>query len=890
VGIGLSTPDELCAHARRSGYQSLALTDVNGTYGFLEFHLAAKKYGLKPIYGSVVYHTSLLDPGRERYRFTIVAGSTTGLKNVAALTTLSAAAFDAGGGLSVEQIAEHSLDVFLFVGTTASEPASHMLEGDTDGAFKTLVQLREIFADRVFVEIQDHGDNDEKVLAQKMLALADQSGLQPILTQQIRYTNPAMRDAYSLLHGIRYPHAEDDFFKIDDPHPDRSLHPASEMQHFHHTYPEAYNNTDSVVQRIPGDLFEQIDQPVGLLERWGDSRESLIDRCREGFYRKYRNLSNAEMVHYQSIIDREVSDITGAGLISTFLLHHHIISRLRQAGITLGPATGVNLQSLCAYLLDITSYDPYSYDERFRPLFDPRVETMAELELQLISEERERVAAILRNLVGSDCFAYVPAVERITPSRALRMVAKVVAIGESDLAKVLSVIARHPGVALRQLPEEDKELGRLHARSSTVRETLHRAAMIEGLPSGFMKSRRSAALSSTPLTHCFAHTVDGETNDVFLHASRDVLPMGPIFRIDFTMLNALTVTHKVDKMLETKGLSYGWDRFPTNARAVWREIQRGDPTGIFLFEGQTVQQLREDFELRSVEDLTNLLTLMRTRGGEKTLAERIRAFQRGEIISGSDPPETYRILKSTRGHIMYDEQLRDILSTLAEVSDIDALEMLNDAKAIDPATLSQVRGRLMRGMADHDVPLESAMTWFERVLYFAKHSLRRERVLADAILVYKMFYLKSYHPAEFYAALLSSHHAHERRRAKYLEQLRGTQLLLELDVNKSLYDFAPERGRVRVGFSSVPGVSVETLNQIVKLRGKRGFRSMNDFVRRTAGKGLPRKEIQKLVEAGAFDALSDSREDIGEAVKEAGRKATAAEKARKKGQMELPFD
>lgn len=889
VGVGLSTPQELCAQAHRAGYESLALTDVNGTYGFLEFHLAAKKYGLKPLYGAVVYHTSLLDPGRDRYPLTLIAASATGLKHVATLTSLSAAAFESGGGLSFDLLGEHSLDVFALAGTSAGEAAARALEGDDEGASKVLARLWDAFGQRTFVEIQDHGDKEEKMLAQRLLSLAERASLDPVLTQQVRYASPGMQEAYALMHDIRYPHAEEDFFKIDDPNPDRSLRAASEMRRYATLYPDAYANAVRLANQVPGDLFEDIDDPVGLLGRRTRSRESLVDRCRESLHRKFRNLSDTEVTQYQLIIEREVNTITNAGLISTVLLHHYIVARLRRAGVALGPATGTNLQSLCAYLLDITSYDPYGYDERFRPMFDARAETMAELEIQIASEEREKAATVLRNLAASGSFAYVPAVERITPARAIRAVATVMEVGEEELAQVLGVIARHPGVALAELPEEDRQLGGIYKRSAPVRELLHRAAMIEHLPSGFMKSRRSAALSSTALTNCLAHTVDAETGDVFVHASRDVLPVGPIFRIDFTLLSALSVTNHVDKALAGSGLDYAWDRFPTNARVVWGEIQQGDPTGIFLFEGQTVQQLRQDFELRSIEDLTNLLTLMRTRGGEKTLGERIRGFQRGEIISGSDPPEIYRVLKSTRGHIMYDEQLRDILATLAEVDDIEALAMLADAKAIDPGTLSKVRGRLMRGMADHDVPMESAMTWFERVLYHAKHSIRRDRVLADAILVYKMFYLKAYHPAEFYTALLQSHYDNERRLERYFQHLRGENLLLELDVNKSLYEFAAERGKIRVGFVSVAGVERDTVNHIIKLRGRRGFRSMDDFVRKTGGKGLPRKEIQKLVEAGAFDGLSDSRQDIDAAVKESARRPTAAEKARKRGQLDL-FD
>ncbi len=889
--MGLATPEELCAHAKRSGYGSLALTDINGTYGYLEFHLAAKKHGIKPIYGSIVYHTSLVDPGSDRFRIVLLAISHEGLRNVAALTSLSAIAHESGIALSLEQFRDYAAGVVVLVGNVRSEVGARVLAGDDKGAEKSLITLKDIFTDNIYVEIQDHGEKGEKQLAQKLLTLAEDSRVAPAFTQEIHYTGAEMRRVYGLLTGIRRPHEKSDFFKIDQRDAERSMRSESEMQHFFSIYPQAYKNAYYISERIPLDLFAHVDHPSALLKRLDDSEQSFLERCTDGFRKRYKKLTESELARYESVIQDEVREITQAGLISTFLLYRSIIARLRRAGITLGPATGVSLQSLCAYVLGITSYDPYVYDDRFHPMLDSRLESMTELEIQLTSDARENAVKLLRDMIGERSFAYVPAVERITPTRAIRMVSGVVEIGENDIEEVLKITSRHPGIPIKELSEEDRKLGWLFKRSAPVRELLTRASLLEGLPSGFIRSRRSVAFSAVPLTDYFAQSIDGETGDLFIHAGRELLPVEPFLRIDFTPLNALSVDERVEKELERDGVSYEWERFPRSDRMVWQEIQSGDTTGVFLFDGPMVQQQRESFELKAIGDLTNLLALLRYRGDEGNLADRIKSFQKGEIFSGSDPPEILRILRGTRGHIMYDEQLRDILAVLADTDSVEALSMLQDARAIDPGTLARMRGRFMRAMADKDVPVESAATWFERVLFYSKQTIRRERVLADAILVYKMFYVKVYHPGVFHAALLNSNLENESRLQKYLGHLDNRGVVLPLDVNHSGHLFESVDGQVRVGFCAVAGLDKMAINRIIKTRGKGRFRSMDDFVKKTRGKGVDDDAIRKLVEAGAFDAMGE-RDVLLDCIEKPAPKRRFARKPKPKaeGQMEIPFD
>ena len=132
----------------------------------------------------------------------------------------------------------------------------------------------------------------------------------------------------------------------------------------------------------------------------------------------------------------------------------------------------------------------------------------------------------------------------------------------------------------------------------------------------------------------------------------------------------------------------------------------------------------------------------------------------------------------------------------------------------------------MMGTAEKNVPLDTANRWFERLLNLVRTTISHKRVFADALLVYKLFFLKTRHECEFFAALLNANISNESKRRRYMGPLRERDLVLELDVNESEPEFTVKDGRVRVGLRSVAGVDRDLAGEIVKARGRGRFASL----------------------------------------------------------------
>lgn len=185
-----------------------------------------------------------------------------------------------------------------------------------------------------------------------------------------------------------------------------------------------------------------------------------------------------------------------------------------------------------------------------------------------------------------------------------------------------------------------------------------------------------------------------------------------------------------------------------------------------------------------------------------------------------------------------------------------------------PGELSKIRSAFMKGTADREVPMEQANEWFEKILFYSKRTMSRQRILADALLIYKAFYLKCHHQFYYYLSLLNTYYDNETKVKNYLAYLHDMDALLPIDINKSELYYTLEKDKIRMGISLVDGVSYPSQLRILKARGRRKFRSLEQFIRRTKAAGVSMEEVGNLILIGAFEFTGISRTNLVNALPE----------------------
>jgi DNA polymerase-3 subunit alpha len=859
IGVGVSTPWEICAHAARHGFEAVALTDIGGTWGYVEFHAAARHFGIKPIYGVTLDLAGDEAGDGHRATLVLVALDRNGLKNVCSLASMAASENHAR--VLLADLADRSSGTVCIVESAQSDsdlggdliPAAWIADRET----RLMDRLHDVYGDRLFVGLIPEGGSPETQAA--ALAL----DVPAVLTQDVRYVG---MKHFSLAFaekdgGDEHPTDESDVpTEVVDRYRFLSL---PEVTPWYAKYADAYTNASMIASLVHPDVMDKLDEPMAmaagsLFEEGGDYDDALESEARAGFERVFGDVGKEEHERYDSMLTNELEAIKLSGTADSFLRFHEITSKIRRNHIPLGPSTGLRLQSLTAYLLGITSFNPYDADERFLPDFGADRRANRILDLQIARADRQVTVTLLNQMFDNMGIGFVPSVEHVTPLRALKVTAREVGENQPEVAEVIRIAGEHPGVSIQKLFEENRDIGRLYRKSATVRELVTTSAAIEGLPIGFIRSKRTLIVSSRPLREYLGHTRNPDTGELFFQATRDTFPTASVFRIDVSTLSSLGVCAGVDRSLQENGRAGvdEWGR-PDDGReeveAAFARITDGDVDGVYLLESPLTQRLATEFGVTSFDDLVRFLAVMRYRRGDLSFSARVGAFMKGPPRSDDIDPAISFLLNDTNGWILFDDQLRELLSVLTALPGPEAAALLRRFKRTDAAGLAGLRKDFMRRAAEAELPMEEAKSWFKRILFYINRSLDRQHVLADAMLVYRTLKYKHRYRSAFLAALLNEHGDHPSRFEGYLGIAEAEGLLLAPHVNHSGREYRADKGLIRSPLGRIGGLGGDAIQAILHVRGEEPYADLEDFVRRVPSETVTNKEVEMIVAAGAVN-------------------------------------
>lgn len=839
LGLGLSSPDEICRHARRVGFDSVALSDVNGTFGFVEFHRAARDVGVKPIYGTLIHidWSNPPSPSDPVQSLLLIALDRTGLRNVCAAATLCAARRERGEGVYLEDLEGHGDGIVAIAGLDLAHPGLDVRH--------LLLPLRGIFGDRAFVECRDGLGAKDAAEQAALIADARGAGVAPVLVQDVRFVGPGRLQLADLAvtgEDASFAHRVFGDSRAGAAEPSHGMRTAADMSAAFDENPEAHANAALIASLVQPDLFESLEQsaePSPPMFGGGDEpHATLCARVDAALRGKETVIAGPALALLRATADAELARIAQVRIADRFLEYETIVRRSRAAGVAMGPATALTVQSRCAWLLGITAFDPYALDDRFDPEFEARSGDTRILDLQIAPEQRPRVLATLNSVYDAASIGYVPSVEHITAARALRIAARRVEIPADELEEALGMATRHPGTSLRELSEDSRSLGVLYRRSASFRDLVAHAASIEGLPFGFTRTKRTVAVSPRSLRAMFAYTVNPD-GDHFIQSTRESFPMGRIRRIDIDALNALA----------WMGQDGDWSASETEP---YRLAAAGDFDGIHLLEGRP-GALAPQFGIKSFHDLVHFVALLRHRGGAMGLGARAVAF-RGESITFPAATQVADILAPTNGWVLFQDQARDVLARLTSLDVPEAALMLARFRDHAPGNLATLRREFLARTVESSVPLDDATEWFRRFLRLAAGAQDRQRVLAECLLIHRALLLKFTDRTRFFASLLDHTTAAEKRR-RYREQLEAAGKWLPPDINRSGRGHGMEAGRIRAPLWDAGGVTREVSDAIIRMRGAKQYTTVDEFRCAVEDAGINLDVVDALVRVGAFDSF-----------------------------------
>ncbi|MDQ3674408.1 MAG: PHP domain-containing protein, partial [Gemmatimonadota bacterium] len=208
-GDGGTSPEALVGRAAELGYGAIGITDTADLGGIVRFGLEARRQNVKAIVGA-----ELVVDGHPA---AFIARTREGYQSLASLVTRSRAgdlsAWKKGDGkktrgrprISWLEVAERSEGLQALTGPASGQLGSSLRSGDYRAAERTLSLWREVFGERLAVEVQlHHTSGGEAALATALIELAERQNVAWVITHEPRYVDNASRLVHDVLTALRY--------------------------------------------------------------------------------------------------------------------------------------------------------------------------------------------------------------------------------------------------------------------------------------------------------------------------------------------------------------------------------------------------------------------------------------------------------------------------------------------------------------------------------------------------------------------------------------------------------------------------------------------------------------------------------------------------------------
>lgn len=918
---GALTPEALVDRAADLGYSALGITDTADLGALVRAALVARLRGIQLIAGA-----ELNVDGRPA---AFLARTAEGYRNLATLVTLSRVGHwktwektDAGlrrgqPNITWAQVAEHAAGLHMLTGPASGALAS-LLRGGTDApavhehatrdvpdaddrrlthrarADRLLAEWREVFADRLAVEVQlHHVDGHEAALAAELIRTAARGRVSWVAAQDVRYVDDTSRLVHDLLTALRHEMTIDDALRAG------VLHPNGEWKLL---TPEALrlrwkgcesglHEAAHIASQCAFDLswlrppLPSFPAPDGVTTD-DFLRARVYDGARERF-------GPAIPDAHRRQIDHELATIRQLGFAGFFLVMWDAVRFAQSRGI-LCQGRGSAANSVVVHCLGITPIDPVKHGLLFeRFLSEVRVDGKAEapdIDVDFEHDRREEVLDYMYGRYERPHAAIACIVQTYRAPNAVQDAMR--AFGyPMDLATSISrrLHRYDPLDAAVKMQEKYAVQAGLDITTPRVKALLRAIGGFEGLPRLRATHVGGFVLSAAPLGGWLPieQTNMGRT---IIQFDKDDLDAIGVPKFDFLGLGGLAMVRRAFDAIEVRtGRRPRMYQIPTDDAATYALISKGETVGTFQIESRAQIASIVHTKPEKLYDIVVQVALIRPGPIQAKFVRPYTRRRRGQEQPEFVHPALKPILARTQGIPIFQEQAMAIAMALGGYTGAEADEMRRTMGNIrkEPRLLAAL-DRLRQRMIDHDItpriPPDVAQAIVDDLRSFANYGFPESHAWSFALIAYTTAWLKVHYPTEFYMGYLNAWPMGFYSPATLIHDAKrhGVEVrppcLLHGDWECTAEDAVPPTAdaviaqrrfvregpprphpALRVGWRFVRGLSTRALESLRTARlgaNATPFTGIADVVQRAT---LTRAEANILAQAGAFAAWNPDR-------------------------------
>ncbi|HEY6537409.1 MAG TPA: DNA polymerase III subunit alpha [Candidatus Dormibacteraeota bacterium] len=907
---GAARVKALAQRAHDLGQDAIAITDHGVLAGAIEFHAAASEVGITPIIGCEVYvaaRSHLQKEGRadrDPFHLVLLARDGQGYANLVKLVSKAHLdGFYYKPRIDHELLAEHAAGLIGLSGCIGGEVPQRLLAGDRDGALAIAREYSQILGpDGYFLEIQDHGMEEERIVREGLIQMAQETDLPLVATNDCHYVDPEDSEAHDVLLCIQTGSRLDDPKRLRFSGPHFYVSSAEEMAAKFDYCLEAVNNSAVIASRcrfeplLDQRLLPTYDVPPG------QDADGLLELVAEEGLRQRRQGEEPSQ-EYRDRLRYELSVIRETGFAAYFLIVWDFTRAGREDGVKIGPGRGSSAGSLVAFSLGITDVDPLEYGLIFERFLNPERVSMPDIDIDFDVAGRARVIDYVNRRYGTDRVAQIVTYGTMAARAAVRDVGRALNVPLPEVDQLAKLIPIRPGVTLDSALVESKELRAAYDGQAWVKRLVDTARRLEGISRNAGTHAGGVVIAPGPLID-YVPLQRSTTNReaVVTQFDMDGVQKIGLLKMDFLGLENLSILEEtLDNIERRRGERPDLDAIPLDDAATYDLLARGDTLGVFQLEQQGGRRIVIDMRPRTIEDMAAAVAINRPGVIEGGATDLYMKRRRGEEPITYILPELEPILKETHGVIVYQDQVMQIAAQAAGFS-LGAADLLRAAMGKkDKAKMAAQRQRFLEGAMARGVAEKTAVDLFDYIDYFAGYGFNKAHSVAYGLISYQTAYFKTHYPLEFMAALLNSKASDFERLKRAIQDAQARGIIVHApDVNRSLAPFSvvaeappgeasPGKGEILYGLQHIKNVGESAAGILVAVREEGGpFRSLIDLCTRVRGRELNRRALEALIRSGACDPLGD-RGVLLAGLDTAMRRAEVLARERDSGQIAL-FD
>lgn len=905
---------KFCAENNMPG---VAVTDHGVMYGAMDLYIDADKNNSKerekaeqdpnykpklvnPIVGCEFYvhdgDISERNPSHNpRYHLVLLVKNNQGYKNIVKLASKAhIEGFYMKPRINWELLEQYHEGLICSSACLGGEVLQNLLKGDYEKAKATAKRFKDLFGEDYYIELQDHGLEEQKRTNPDLIRIAKELDIKMIITNDSHYLKKEDADWHDTLLCMQTKSSKSDTNRFHFPNNEFYVKTVSELRDSFkwldsETFDECIKNTVEISKKCHITVEWKAPLPDFPVPEGFTTDTYLEKLVYQGIRRKYHQEEIDPKL--QERAKYELGVIEQMGFSAYFLITWDFIHYAKTHDIPVGPGRGSAAGSLVAYALDITDLDPIEHNLLFERFLNPERFSMPDIDTDFCIEKRGKVIDYVVEKYGADKVCQIITFNTLAARNAMKSVARVFDIPYARSKQLSDLISGDPGAKISDSLQDGMELKTLYDSDPEVKRLVDTALHVEGLKNATGMHAAGVIISYKPLDE-IVPVQHGKDGVVVTQYHREILEKMKLLKMDFLGLRNLTMISKTVKLIKKcQGIDLDINHIPLDDKPTYDMLIRGETVGVFQLESQGMTNLVKKLQPDVFEDLGALVALFRPGPLGSGMVDVFVDRKHGRQEITYPHPRLEKVLKDTYGTMVYQEQIMQIFQEMADYSlgQADMVRRMMGHK--DPAAMAAQEDKLIEGSAKYGMKAEDAKTLFEQIQNFASYCFNRAHSSAYAFVAYQTAFLKCHYPVEYLSSLLSSVAGDQEKTQAYIEEaLKYGIKVLPPDINKSYLEYAPDGKNIRFGLASIKQVGEGVIEEIIKEREANGdFKSIYDFIKRVDVKCANKRALEGLIKAGAFSTIEKSRKQLMENLEYITSTASKEAKEKESGQGSL-FD